>query len=918
MSLINCPECKKEISDRADHCPHCGLPYKYFNQYHNVSFKQDLKVSDTTDSYINNYNITDYESINSKFKELLRNDEFIPLSKFESHISHYNENFDSKTRSELELRLNKHNEHFIAKKLEEYKSYFDNFLSATDKSIKLDEEQRKAILTDEDYCLVIAGAGAGKTTTMAGKVKYLVDKMRVSHDEIIVISYTNKAIDELKERINKNLGIDVKISTFHAFGYEIIQNTKEMQLAVNYNSFNIIFDFLNKTVFNDNNLLAHLVLFLGYYFDIPDDIFKFKSLNEYSTYKANLDYESLKSRLGDYIHTIADKRLDKKRTIAGEFLRSGQEVQIANFLYLHNIEYEYEKPYSENLPNSKKIYTPDFFIKQGENECYIEHFGVSEDFQNSYLDNNKMDKYKKHIIDKKKVHKKNNTKLISTWAQYNDSRSLLVHLKEELEKIGFVLMKKIDSEVYKKIQETNKDKYIYKLIIFIIRFIENFKTCGYDLNDFNKLRQKTKNVRTLLFLDIVEKIYSHYQEKLIKTESIDFPDMINNAEKILDEITATGEMIPYKYIIIDEFQDIARQRFNLTKKLADVTGAKVVAVGDDWQSIFAFAGSDITLFNKFLELMGSGKELLITHTYRNAQELIDIAGSFIQKNIAQIKKSLKSHKQIKNPVMVKCYDDTSNIRKNWITALENCIGEIIDERKNKSSILIIGRYNFDKNIILNSSRFIEKRKDKISCIKYPDANITFLTAHSSKGLGFDNVILVNMIEGKFGFPSQIEDDPIIKLVTYTDYNVPFAEERRLFYVALTRTKNRVYLITPQQRPSRFVLELINDYNVPHEKKINKGLAPDKNIKCPICHMPLKFENNKNYGIMLYMCTNEPEVCDFMTNDKIVLKDIYKCPKCPDGYMIVKKKRNDETRFYGCTNYNNKKNICKNSASITKI
>ena len=149
---------------------------------------------------------------------------------------------------------------------------------------------------------------------------------------------------------------------------------------------------------------------------------------------------------------------------------------------------------------------------------------------------------------------------------------------------------------------TSKDKYVFKMVEFLKKFIGQFKTCGYDAGGFKILREKTDNIRTHLFLDIVEPVYNFYQEQLKKINRIDFEDMINDAHFYLSEIEKQQLVLPYKYIIIDEFQDIARQRFNLTKKLSEITKAKIVAVGDDWQSIYAFAGSEISLFTRFLEL----------------------------------------------------------------------------------------------------------------------------------------------------------------------------------------------------------------------------------------------------------------------------------------------------------------------------
>ncbi len=941
MALIICPECKKEISDKASACPQCGLPSTYFND----SQKSQSYISDTTLEFSSD--TTDFKTAFCRFiedcKMLFEKNRYITSQeekKLTGKYRRYSDNiskvdlFESieSISNDLHMDINdisiyiehflniktsieNRNNNFINSRLHEYKEYFDTILHAIDKNIILDDEQRRAILVDESHCLIIAGAGAGKTTTMAAKVKYLIDKQGVDQKDIFVISYTNKAIEELKYRINGCLKLkDVKISTFHSFGFDILRTTKPAAPQVCFQAYEIIYEFIYKKVFDNKKLLKNLLLFLGYYFDVPDHVMEFSSLKEYATYKGNLDYETIKSRLGEYIYEIASKRTRIKRTITGEFLRSIQEVQIANFLYMNNIDYVYEKPYMEPIPGAHKTYTPDFYIWQGDKEWYIEHYGISENYQSDVYDIEQLKKYSNSISHKRKLHRDNNTNLMETWSRYNDNRALLDHLKENLEKNGFILKERDHAEVYKKLTETSHDKYVYRLVTFLIRFIDNFKTLGYSKKDFSVLRDKITNVRTLLFLDIAEEVFDYYQKTLESKNQIDFADMINEADRILSEIEKHKDKPAYKYIIIDEFQDIAKQRFNLAKRLANVTGAHVVAVGDDWQSIFAFAGSDITLFQKFVELMGDGIQLFITHTYRNSQELIDIAGNFIQKNTSQIKKRLISPRKLSNPIIIECYDNAKNIRNNWVVKIEETIGKIVREFGPKSNILLIGRYNFDRDWLIKSEKFEEITREKIKCKLYPQAVITFLTVHTSKGLGYDNVIVLNMIEDRYGFPSQIEDDPIMKLVTHTDNTIPFAEERRLLYVAITRTKNRVYLITPLTKPSRFVIELADDYKIQHSSDMSKEIQAKKYMPCPVCDFPLKYENNKTYGLPLYMCTNEPELCDFMTNDKVLPRDIYKCPKCLDGYMIVKKRKNDENRFYGCTNFDSTPK-CKHSETI---
>ena len=208
----------------------------------------------------------------------------------------------------LEENITTHNTDYIDRTLAREKEYFDNILLDIDPKIRLDDEQRRAVITDDDYCLLVAGAGAGKTTTMAAKVKYLVEKKNINPEEIIVISYTNKAIGELRERINKGLKIPAKICTFHAFAFEIVKRFSVEPPEINFSSYQIVFDMLEKSIFNNKQLMRNLVLFLGYYFDLTEDVFKFDNLNQFHLYKAAQDYETLKSGLGEYIKKVEQQR----------------------------------------------------------------------------------------------------------------------------------------------------------------------------------------------------------------------------------------------------------------------------------------------------------------------------------------------------------------------------------------------------------------------------------------------------------------------------------------------------------------------------------------------------------------------------------------------------------------------------------
>lgn len=821
--------------------------------------------------------------------------------------------------SESEL-IKKHNQEFVKRQAESERGYLDEILVDVDPVIKLDDEQRKVVLSDEDYTLVIAGAGAGKTTTIAAKVRYLVEKQGVRPDEILVISFTNKAVEELRDKINKSLSIDCPITTFHKTGYAILRRGEEGDKTIVEPGFlyNVVNNYLKGNILENPELVDHLILFFGSYFDAP---YEGSGLKDFFRYIKKADFSTLRSNISEYTENIIDKRTGKNISIAYETLRSVQEVRIANFLYVNGIEYSYEKPYKYNIINSNKPYTPDFTIIQGDKVAYIEHFGITQDGRNSRYTEEQLKQYKLAVNHKVKLHQKHKTDLIYTFSNYNDGRDFLEHLKEDLIKHGFILNPRPSIEIFNKIVSTEENKYIAKLSKLICTFIQNFKTNGYTLDKFHQFRSRTSNERTKLFLTVCEQCFYEYAKKLKERNAIDFEDMINNSAQLLREEKLNGRRLDFRYIIVDEYQDISRQRFNLAKELSDLCNAKIMAVGDDWQSIYAYAGSDIRLFTKFCETFGYGLELRITKTYRNAQEVIDIAGGFIQKNTTQIRKALISPKRIKDPVIVQTY--TENVDRSLYSGKGGkyyLIGETVDkimreilEDNPKSSILLLGRYGFDGFNLTKSADFIYwERSGNVTSKSFSDIEMEFMTVHRAKGLGYDNVIIINAIDSVYGFPSQIKDDPVLKYVVNDDHAIEYAEERRLFYVALTRTKNRVYIITPQQRPSAFVRELLQDYpNVKLRGELDEVNDSDKMEKmCPICGYPLQLRYKKSYGLKLWICSNEPEICDFMTNNlNGGILQIMKCDQCRDGYLIVKEGKTEP--LLGCTNYKPDKTGCNN-------
>ena len=815
--------------------------------------------------------------------------------------------------------LEESNERFVREHLQTDREYLDQILRECDPDIVLDEDQRRVVLTDEDYCLVVAGAGAGKTTTVAAKVKYLVERQGIDPRDILVISFTNKAVGELRERINRDLKIECPITTFHSTGNAIlhIHQPEKLNLADPSRLYVVVRDYFRSTILRNESAVNSLILFFASYFEAP---FEGEDLNRFFAHVTKeANHTTMRSELNDFELNIVDTWSKKRVTIQNEVLRSRQEVEIANFLYLNGIDYTYEPLYPYEIEGARKPYTPDFLIRQGDRVAYLEHFGISQDGRNSRYTPKELEAYRKAVNDKVLLHRQHGTKLIYTFSSWKDGRELREHLKEELEKAGFELRPRNSREIMEKLVAAEENRYISALVMLICRFITNFKTDGYTSEDFDRMYHSTKNVRSRLFLNICHDCFLEYERHLQNNGMVDFQDMINESARILREVEAMKQRLHFRYIIVDEYQDISRQRFDLVGALSRVTNAKIIAVGDDWQSIYAFSGSDITLFTKFAEKMGYAKLLKIVRTYRNSQEVIDIAGNFIQKNAEQIRKALISPKHLEDPVIIYTYDARykkpgSDARSgaNYAAAhaIETALAQIREYNRQEgkpenSTVLLLGRFGFDGDRLARSGLFdYIARGSRMRSHAFPQMNITFMTAHSSKGLGYDNVIVVNGRNETYGFPSKIEDDPVLSFVIRQDTAIEYAEERRLFYVAMTRTKNRVFFIAPEQNPSEFLLELKHDYkNVVLRGSWNEeGGGTDLRKKCPICGYPLQLRYKAAYGLRLYICTNEPEVCSFMTNNlKGGKLSILKCDCCRDGYLVIKPGRGNEYML-GCTNY----------------
>ena len=766
----------------------------------------------------------------NKYKKFMTKDIYITSNMYDTFTNKYKYLYDCLDKNTCEYKnilkiindknklLRKHNRKYVDNKLIKYKSYFDNMFSDINKNIILDKSQREAIICDEDNLLVLSGAGSGKTTTISAKVKYLIDVKNIKPDKICVITFTKKAKEELDYKINKIFNSNVDIYTFHSLGLKIIKyyyKNKDIDIIDEKGQYKIICDYIKNNLFKDKDKFSLFFEAFKNKTSFSEEYKLFDNYYDYHNYMYKRKYINSNTTMDNYIKEQAKRRRNYLKTLNGEYCKSKEEVDIANFLYLNNIDYQYEKSYKK-LDNLK-IYKPDFYIEQNNNYNYIEHFGIDKvNKTNNHYTKEELTNYLKNMKLKEKYHcdEKIEDLFIITYSKVLGKRNYLSVLKDSLIKKGYVLSKKDNNLVYERLKDTSEDRYINNFVNrIVIPFISYFKRSNYKLDDFKNI--KTDNDLLNKQIRVISDIYLNYESKLREKNLIDFEDMINISYKVMPYIKEKNLGVDYKYIIIDEYQDVSMQRFNLTKRIEELFKSKIIAFGDDYQTIFGFSGSRIDLMTEFRNYLSDAKQIPIPNVYRNSQELIDVATKFINKNSKQIKKKLISNKRLINPIELYIYNDSNYINTNINKSI--ILSNILDKiylSNNKSNVLLLERYNNDIDTILNNNLFIRKNHENIIYKKHEDMKIDYLTIHKSKGLEYDNCILINAIDDKYGFPSKIEDEEIIKLLKpKIEENIFYPEERRLFYVAMTRTKNKLYILVPKSKTSSFIREIESDKNV---------------------------------------------------------------------------------------------------------
>jgi DNA helicase-4 len=714
-------------------------------------------------------------------------------------------------RYELADFITQQNEYHLAVQLEACRDFFE-----TVEKSPLTPEQARAVVCFDNRMLVVASAGSGKTSTMVAKAGYALHRKLIPADKILMLAFNADAAKELQNRTRERLsplGLDadkVVARTFHAFGMDVIAQATGTKPS--------LAPWLDAG--GDITQLGRIVEQLRRI----DPVFR----TQWDFFRAVLakDYPD------DAVDPEEKTAALVFRTGQGELVKSPGERMIADWLYFHGVEYIYERPYEIDTATAEyRQYHPDFYYPAI--DAYHEHWaldkdGVPPEEFTGYLDG---------VHWKRATHQQHGTTLLETTMAELWSGTALDHLAKELTERGIRLEPNPDRLLAGQLPIENA-RLLQTFRSFLTHAKSNRLTDGQLIARLHAQPEGQIRFRDEAFLRLFTTIRAEWEKKLGADGCIDFEDMLNLSADCLE----AGEWeSPYQLVMVDEFQDASNARARLAKALVAEPGRHLFAVGDDWQSINRFAGADLSVMTNFEDWFGPSSVLRLERTFRFPQSIADASSRFVLQNPSQLVKTvLSSTMEFPPTIGAVSVDNEASVKaaiRHRLKSLHTYVGTgtipVADGRR--LTVLVLGRYRHQSDYMPECGDLSDR------------LDVRFMTMHGSKGAEADYIVIPGLVRGKWGFPSTIPNDPVLRLAMPEPEDYPRAEERRLFYVAMTRARRGVLLVTVNKRESPFLMELIRDHDVVRTNAIGEVLD---SIVCPKCSRGFMVERSSKRGAFL--------------------------------------------------------------------
>lgn len=768
------------------------------------------------------YRIEDYHKLEKQFRIELEKENFI--KKLEVLFSQ--KNFNAADQAFLESTVLNETEYLRVKS-----KYLANALEPYGKDAQVNDEQAVALAHFNNRLLVKARAGSGKTRLLTAKTLLLVDFEAVHPDHILIMAFNRDAANTVKTRIkelaktNQTKAFE-NARTFHSLAHQIVQPSGKLL-------FDNKGDFVRKE-------FSEFVQAIFREIATPDfsvRLYEFFRREMMSVQRSG----ALMNDKEYYLHI----RNQRYSTLRGEKVKSIGEKFIADFLFEHNLGYAYEKDYIWN----GRIYHPDFSLFINGDEFIIEHWGIDENDPDKSAPetwdrgwdgyHEEMQEKRAYWDERSEGNEKKNFILIETSVvdMKNGRAAFEDILKSRLVSQGIVCKKLPERELIQKVFRMQIDRMTNLLVQFILKAKKRRWNAAETRKQVSLF--SNTNAKTRFFLELGCMVYEAYETKI--QGKIDFDELVNQAVQrihsskanILIPIDGTSSrqlnLSNLEWLLIDEYQDFSPLFYDLVDAIQTYNPKlKIVCVGDDWQAINSFAGSDLSYFNEYQTFFPNAGVVPLTTNYRSKSAIVETGNQIMQGNgdagkalrnnnggnvyiddIEEVKLPYRNGDKVENNPDIrylffdKSQDGSEKLRSNGFMVgryLKACHKIISNEKHRSKSFVILTRNNQVYGIDLTD--FLVKLKSILAQqLDDTKPSVKISTVHSFKGLEADCVILLQACQGYF--PSIHPDNKLFEVFGQTEKSV-LDEERRLFYVAVTRARENLFILTENSRRSDFL------------------------------------------------------------------------------------------------------------------